>query len=60
MGGSADETWVPDALADSGLLEIVHLEGLDHSLQRPGHPAASLDVLRAVAERVDRFLGDLV
>jgi hypothetical protein len=60
VGGSADETWVPDALADSGLLEIVHLEGLDHSLQRPGHPAASLDVLRAVAERVDRFLGDLV
>jgi hypothetical protein len=59
IGGSADESWVPDALADSGLLQVVQLEGLDHSLQRPGHPAASLDALRAVAERIDRFLGDV-
>ncbi len=59
IGGSADETWVPDALADSGLLQIVELAGLGHSLQRPGDPAGSLDVLRAVSERIDRFLGDL-
>jgi hypothetical protein len=55
-GGSADETWCPDALPDSGLLEIVHLEGLDHSLQRPGDPAASLQALRAVTDRIGRFL----
>ena len=59
VGGSADEAWVPDALADSGLLHVVQLDGLDHSLQRPGDPRASLDALRAVAERVDRFLGEL-
>jgi hypothetical protein len=59
VGGTADGSWVPDALADSGLLQIVQLDGLDHSLQRPGDPAASLGVLRAVTERVDRFLGDL-
>ena len=59
VGGSADEAWAPDALADSGLLRIVQLDGLDHSLQRPGDPSASLDALRAVAERVDRFLGEL-
>jgi hypothetical protein len=59
IGGSADESWVPDALADSGLLEVVQLGGLDHSLQRPGRPTASLDALRAVAERIDRFLGEL-
>jgi hypothetical protein len=59
VGGSEDEAWAPDALADSGLLEIVHLEGLDHGLQRPGDPTASLAALRAVTERVDRFLGDL-
>jgi hypothetical protein len=59
IGGSADEAWTPDALADSGLLQVVQLDGLDHSLQRPGDPRASLDALRAVAERVDRFLGEL-
>jgi hypothetical protein len=59
VGGSADETWVPDALADSGLLQIVQLDGLDHSLQRPGDPGASLEALRAVTERIDGFLGDL-
>jgi hypothetical protein len=59
IGGSADATWVPDALADSGLLEVVELAGLGHSLERAGDPAASLDVLRAVVERIDRFLGEL-
>jgi hypothetical protein len=58
IGGSADEAWVPDALADSGLLEVVSLGGLDHSLQRPGDPSASLGALRLVAERVDRFLAE--
>ena len=48
-----------NALADSGLLQVVQLDGLDHSLQRPGQPAASLDALRAVAERIDRFLGEI-
>lgn len=59
VGGSADDVWVPDALADSGLLQVVELDGLDHSLQRPGHPGASLDALRAVATRIDRFLVEL-
>jgi hypothetical protein len=59
IGGSEDPVWLPDALADSGLLEVVQLDGLDHSLQRPGRPAASLDALRAVAERIDRFLAGI-
>jgi hypothetical protein len=59
VGGSEDEAWAPDALADSGLLEIVHFEGLDHSLQRPGDTRGSLDALRAVTDRVDRFLAAL-
>lgn len=59
VGGSGDPAWAPDVLADNGLLEIVHLDGLDHSLQRPGDPAGSLDALRAVAGRVDRFLAAL-
>jgi hypothetical protein len=59
IGGSADEAWVPDALADSGLLQVVQLDGLDHSLQRPGDPGGSLGALRLVAERIDRFLAEL-
>jgi hypothetical protein len=59
VGGSADEEWVPDALADNGLLQIVQMDGLDHSLQRPGDPMASLEALRAVTARVDRFLAEL-
>jgi hypothetical protein len=56
VGGSADPAWQPDALPDSGLLEIAHLEGLDHSLQRPGDPAASLQALGHVTDRIGRFL----
>jgi len=33
VGGSADDVWVPDALADGGLLHVVGLDGLDHSRQ---------------------------
>jgi hypothetical protein len=60
IGGSADEAWVPDALADSGLLQVVSLDGLDHSLQRPGNPMASLGALRTVSQRVDQFLAELL
>jgi hypothetical protein len=59
IGGSADEAWAPDELADSGLLQVVQLDGLDHSLQRPGDPSASLEALRAVAVRIDQFLDEL-
>jgi hypothetical protein len=59
VGGSDDESWRPDALPDSGLLEIVHLDGLDHSLQRAGDPAASLQALGAVTDRIGRFLDGL-
>jgi hypothetical protein len=31
------------------------LEGLDHALQVPGEPRASLDVLRRVTERIGEF-----
>jgi ABC-type transport system involved in cytochrome bd biosynthesis fused ATPase/permease subunit len=59
IGGSADETWVPDALPDHGLLEVVQLDGLDHSLERRGDPISSLNALRAVIARIDRFLAPL-
>jgi hypothetical protein len=59
IGGSADASWQPDALADNGLLQVVHLEGLDHSLQRRGDPIASLGALRAITARIDEFFDEL-
>jgi hypothetical protein len=54
VGSPADPTWghgrVPTAP------EVLELEGLDHSLQVEGDPVASLHVLRAVTERVGKFL----
>jgi len=58
-GGSADDTWALDALPDHGLLEVVHLDGLDHGLERRGDPMASLEALRTVAARIDGLLAAL-
>jgi hypothetical protein len=56
IGSKADPTWADGELPANDLLEIVELEGLDHSLQVEGDPLASLDVLRNVTERVAGFL----
>ena len=42
-----------------GGTEVLEPEGLDHSLQVPGDPAASLDVPRTVTERMREFLAEL-
>jgi pimeloyl-ACP methyl ester carboxylesterase len=59
VGGSADPTWRPEALPDNVMLDRLQLDGLDHGLQLPGDPQASLNALRKVVKRVDRFLGAL-
>ena len=59
VGSPADPTWGDGRVPDNPALEVLELEGLDHSLQVSGDPLASLDVLRRVTERVDAFLGAL-
>jgi hypothetical protein len=59
VGGTADPTWRPEALPDNVMLDRLALDGLDHGLQLPGDPQASLNALRKVVKRVDRFLGAL-
>jgi hypothetical protein len=59
VGGTADPTWRPDALAENAMLDVLELDGLDHGLQLAGEPLASLKALRTVAKRIDRFLGAL-
>ncbi len=59
VGGSADPTWQPETLAENAVLDECELTGMDHGLQLPGDPEASLKALRTVVKRIDRFLGAL-
>ena len=59
VGSTADPTWSEGTLPDHSALEVLELDGLDHSLQVSGDPLASLDVLRDVTARVGAFLGRL-
>ena len=58
MGGSADDFWRPDAIPSNPALEVIELPGLDHALQLPGDPMASLDALRQVVEVVARMVAN--
>jgi hypothetical protein len=59
VGSTADLTWRPDAIPENVMIDQAELAGLDHGLQLPGDPEASLKALRTVVKRVDRFLGAL-
>jgi hypothetical protein len=54
VGTPADPTWGEGTVPCGP--EVLELEGLDHSLQVPGDPLASLDVLRWVTEGIGEFL----
>ena len=55
IGGSADDFWRPQAIPDNPALEVIELPGLDHALQVPGDPLASLEPLRVVVRAVRRI-----
>jgi hypothetical protein len=59
IGSAADPTWNGGMAPDNPALEVVELDGLDHSLEVSGDPLASLDVLRDVTARVGAFLARL-
>ncbi|MGH2846732.1 MAG: alpha/beta hydrolase [Thermoleophilaceae bacterium] len=59
VGSTADPTWADGQLPGSDAIEVLELDGLDHALQVEGDPPASLDVLRAVTERIGLFLDRL-
>jgi len=56
VGSSADPTWAGGAVPANASVEVLELEGLDHSLQVSRDPIASVDVLRDVTARVGAFL----
>ena len=55
IGSRDDPTWSDGSVPDNPALEVLELEGLDHSLQVSRDPIASLDVLRTVTLRVASF-----
>jgi hypothetical protein len=59
VGSRADPTWAAGAAPGNPALEVLELDGLDHSLQVSRDPLASLGVLRDVTARVGAFLGRL-
>jgi hypothetical protein len=58
IGGGADESWDAEVAEASGH-EVYEVYGADHGMERPGHALSSIDVLRGVTERVDRFVATL-
>jgi hypothetical protein len=56
VGSRADPTWADGPATGNSALEVLELDGLDHSLQVSRNPLASLDVLRDVTARVGAFL----
>ena len=56
VGSPADQTWGNGELPENEALEVMELDGLDHSLQVEGDPLASIGVLRDVTERISVFL----
>jgi hypothetical protein len=59
VGSTADDTWSNGGLPGGDAVEVVEFDGLDHSLEVPGDPMASLDVLRQVTERIGAFFARL-
>jgi hypothetical protein len=58
VGSRADPTWASGPRPGDGL-DVMELEGLDHSLQVRNEPLGSLEVLRSVVERVGAFFDRL-
>jgi hypothetical protein len=56
VGSPADPTWGDGTVPGNPALEVLELEGLDHSLQVSGDPTASLRVLGDVTQRLRAFL----
>jgi len=59
VGSREDPTWSGGIETDNSVVEVLEIDGLDHSLQRSGEPMASLDVLREVTARVSSWLAGL-
>ncbi|MGW0775670.1 alpha/beta hydrolase [Streptomyces sp. NPDC002835] len=58
VGGSADKLW-DSRIAESLRHDVLEVPSADHALELAGDVAGSVDVLRQVVSRLDRFIGTL-
>jgi hypothetical protein len=59
VGSTDDPSWNRAAVPDNPLLQVLELNGLDHSLEAPGDALASLDALSKITEGISAFLDSL-
>jgi hypothetical protein len=59
VGSTADGTWDSRAAAMVAPARVLELSGADHSLQLPGDPLGSIDLLREVTAAIDAFVAGL-
>ncbi|MGW1507387.1 alpha/beta hydrolase [Streptomyces mirabilis] len=58
IGGSADKLW-DSRIAASLRHDVLEVPSADHGLERADDAAGSVEVLRQVVSRLDRFIGSL-
>jgi pimeloyl-ACP methyl ester carboxylesterase len=58
-GGDADPTWLTDRVPDNRAIEVLELPGVDHAVQVPGDPRASVDALARLVDGITRFVQKL-
>ncbi|MDT0342292.1 alpha/beta hydrolase [Streptomyces litchfieldiae] len=58
VGGSADKLWDP-RIAESVRHGVLEIPGADHALEIANDTAGSVEALRQVVSRLDRFIGSL-
>ncbi|MGW2867692.1 alpha/beta hydrolase [Kitasatospora sp. NPDC001225] len=58
VGGGADKLW-DRRTAESTGHEVLEVPAADHGLELPDDPLGSIDVLRQVTSRLDRFVASL-
>jgi hypothetical protein len=55
-GGDADPTWLIDPVPDNPAIELLELPGVDHAVQVPGDPRASVDALARLVDGITWFV----
>lgn len=58
-GGDGDAAWLPDRVPDNPAIEVLELAGMDHAVQAPGDPRASVDALARLVDGIARFVQEL-
>jgi pimeloyl-ACP methyl ester carboxylesterase len=58
VGGSVDELWDP-RIARSVGHDVLEIPSADHALELAGDATGSVEVVRQVVSRLDRFIGSL-